>query len=141
LALTPNEEVNSLAALHLSRGLGKAHFFQFAPDPSRVKGTKPKVEKVSHELRGRILFQAGMTYDALWSRLEGGAIFKTTTFSDEFTYENFLTLYGASAVPLFLITEKGQWIVSTPDEPVQPKAGQSLMSLVDVVESAASPSK
>ena len=56
LALTPNEEVNSLAALHLSRGLGKANVLEFAPDPTRLKGTKSKIHRLSHDLRGRILF-------------------------------------------------------------------------------------
>ncbi len=54
-AMTTNDEVNSLAALHLSESLGRQAVYQLPPVSHREEGLKPK-ERVSRMLRGRILF-------------------------------------------------------------------------------------
>lgn len=131
LALTPNEEVNALAALHFSRIFGRSSVYQLAPEAREAKEGK---QKVSHELSGRVLFAPNLTYESLASRIARGAKIKRTKFSDEFTFDAYNEMHKG-ATPLFLINEAGDLQVITSDFPLAPKAGQSLLSLVDATAS------
>jgi hypothetical protein len=57
--------------------------------------------------------------------------FKTTKLSEEFGYEDFLNRHGESALPLFLIDEDGQLQVMTVHDEPEPKAGPTLVALID----------
>lgn len=132
LALTPNEGVNSLASVHFARLFGRSQVFQLASDPKeRADNREKDRQKVSQELTGRVLFGKGLTYQVLAERLEAGAVFKKTAFTKEFGYDQFRARYAEGQVlPLFLITEPGTFVVHTAGNPVEPKPGQSLISLV-----------
>jgi NhaP-type Na+/H+ or K+/H+ antiporter len=127
LALTPNEEVNALSAVHFARLFGRSSVYQLAPEQRRAKEGK---EKVSHELSGRILFAPRLTFEALASRVARGAKIKRTKFTPEFTYEQYLQR-NPSATPMFLLSETDDLQVITADAPAAPKAGQTLLALVD----------
>jgi NhaP-type Na+/H+ or K+/H+ antiporter len=127
LALTPNEEVNSLAALHFGRIFGRSSVYQLAPEARQASGGK---QKVSHELHGRVLFAPNLTYEALATRIARGAKIKRTKFTGEFTFERYNEL-NKGATPMFLITETGDLQVITSGMSLAPKAGQTLLSLVD----------
>ncbi len=83
-----------------------------------------------HE-RGRWLFDESISYGDLARRVAGGAVIKTTTLSEEFTFESFREHYGDSAVPLFVVTANKRLTVVTADQPADPKPGDALISLVD----------
>ncbi len=100
LALTPNEEVNSLAATHYGRIFGRAEVFQL---PSGAQGTSR--EKVAAELRGRALFGNNITYNELDDRIERGAVIKKTNITPEFTYEQYRKTYS-DAVVLMVISRE-----------------------------------
>lgn len=127
LALTPNEEVNSLAALHLSRIFGRSSVFQLAAEKRKAKEGK---QKVSHELTGRVLFAPTLTYESLDSRIARGAKIKHTKFSEAFTYGEYQHR-NPGATPMFLINELGDLQAITADMSIAPRAGQSILSLVD----------
>ena len=98
LALTPNEEVNSLAALHFAGLFGRENVFQLTPEPhgAATSGPTPTPtpsptsprrstaqldaaethepgRAVALELHGRVLFGPGMTYTRLALLLAEGA--------------------------------------------------------------------
>ena len=136
LAMTPNEEVNSLAAVHFGRAFGRSHVYQLETEKFHPMAHQPKEKaRVSHELHGRVLFAAGMTYEALLDRIEAGAVIKRTNLTAEFTYANFRERYP-TAVVLFLRRETGEWIIVTAGAPLDPKPGQALLSLISVAEIA-----
>jgi hypothetical protein len=126
LALTPNEEANSLAAVQFTRVFGRDQIYQLAND-AQEDGRKQKVDP---QLSGRILFGPSMTYPRLESLVEAGATVKRTPITDEFTYGQFCELYGESAVPLFLVDESGEILPITGDAAPDPKPGQTLISLI-----------
>lgn len=128
LALTPNEEANSLAAVHFTRVFGRDQVYQLATDIN--EGRK---QMVAPTLSGRILFNSGMTYDRLASMIETGATIKRTQITEEFTYDHFRELYGEKAVLLFLIDDNGQIQPVATDHATAPRAGQALLSLVATV--------
>lgn len=126
MALTPNEEANSLAAVQFTRLFGRDQIYQLANDVHE-NGRKQKVDP---HLSGRILFGSSMTFQHLESLLDGGATVKRTPITAEFTYAHFCELYGNNAIPLFLVDETGQVSPVTTDVSLDPKAGQALISLV-----------
>jgi NhaP-type Na+/H+ or K+/H+ antiporter len=125
-ALTSNDEVNSLASLHFIEVFGREKVYQLVPKES---GTNRK-ESVSMPLRGRLLFAANMTHRELTRRFETGSVVKTTKLTNQFDYEDFLTLQGANTVPLLLVDELGNLRVFTTDQELLPKPGETLISMV-----------
>jgi len=82
-------------------------------------------------MRGRRLFGEHATYEELEKRFESGAVIKSTKLTKEFDYKCFQTLYGDSALLLFVIGSAGLVTVNTVDQRVTPIPGNTLISLVD----------
>jgi hypothetical protein len=125
LALTSNDEVNSLAALHFREVFGRAEIYQLPPRV--VKGA----EALSRPLQGRLLFEDKMNYPELNSRFEAGGQIEKVTLTEDFDYPCFQEFYGSQACPLFLITETGSLLMFTTDQILVPMPGQTLIFLVD----------
>lgn len=125
LALTPNDEVNSLAALHFRDLFGQAHVFQLVPQSG------PTFESLPRHLRGRYLFRDDARYSELRARFEAGGVVKKTPLTEEFDFERFQQHYGESALPLFAVKESGELVVFAAPGKAAPKPGQTLISLVD----------
>ncbi|HZD41580.1 MAG TPA: cation:proton antiporter, partial [Terriglobales bacterium] len=137
LALTSNDEINALAALHFSDLFGRAQVYQL---PMEGDGNALK-QTVSHHLRGRILFGPGLTYRNLARRFAAGSIVKKNSLTEEFTFEDFKAHYGEDAIPLFVISEDGRVDVATVDAPLVPKPGNVLISIVRPAEELRVPAR
>jgi len=139
LAMTPSDEVNSLAAREFIESFGRAEIYQLAHRPADV----PSLEKLLTPLPGRILFEEAATFDGLSERLAEGATVKATSLTAEFDYDAFLRHYGASALVLMVISSSGRLSIVTADTTLSPQPGEKLISLVDTgdaANSSASPS-
>jgi NhaP-type Na+/H+ or K+/H+ antiporter len=126
LALTSNDEVNSLTALHFSEVFGRDSVYQLPPE-QLARASKQVVPRT---LRGRFLFDPQASYWNLTARFDAGAQIKTTNLTEAFKYEKFMELYP-SAIPLFLLGEDGQLIVFTRKDPPKPGPGWRLIAIVD----------
>ena len=127
LALTPNDEVNSLSALHFLDIFGSSEVYQLPPSGTEDDSKKKALPSY---LRGRFLFNKIANYEYLGFRVRSGAIVKKTQITEEFDYDAFVEIYGQSAIPLFIITENKELKVYTTDKKPTPRAGQTLISLV-----------
>jgi NhaP-type Na+/H+ or K+/H+ antiporter len=125
LALTPDDEVNALAALHFREVFERAEVYQLPPR----KGGSPRLEGAPPHLRGRYLFAEGASYDELEGRLASGEVVKATKLGPEFDLEAFRALYPG-ALPLFVVNETGNLLVCVADKAPAPRAGQTVISLV-----------
>jgi NhaP-type Na+/H+ or K+/H+ antiporter len=133
LAMTANDEVNSLAVREFSHLFGRANVYQLTPwDEGSGKRTS-----ISEHLRGRLLFHDELNHDALVSRFVRGTQVKATTLTDEFTYEDFRLRYGDSAIVMFVIDEAKKLEICTLERPAEPKAGQTIIALVERTTDAA----
>ncbi|MEN1678140.1 MAG: cation:proton antiporter [Planctomycetota bacterium] len=130
MAMTPNDEVNSLAATEFAEMFGSANVYQFAAPAS-----KERLERVPSHRRGRALFAEGVTHDALQLRFAAGAVIKKTTLSDDFTIDDFRERYP-SALLLFTLPENGKLAICTPGRKFEPRPGKKLIALVDADEAA-----
>jgi CPA1 family monovalent cation:H+ antiporter len=129
LAVTSNDEVNSLAALEFVETFGSQHAYQL-PTEEETEGHRAAA---SLHLRARSLFAPAATHAQLSLRFAFGATLKKTALSAEFTYEDFQAMYGDGALVMFIIEESGELTVCAVDNPPTPKAGQKLICLVDEV--------
>ncbi len=133
LALTSNDEVNSLAAIQFAAMFGRAEVYQL-PLERAVNGDR---EPELHHLRGRFLFAEGLTFRKLAERFVAGAQIRKTPLTEEFSYQDFRARYGQYALPLFLIGDNGRVTVATVGREFVPKPGQKLISLIIPPESGA----
>ena len=76
MALTPNAEVNSLAALHLSRIFGGSNVYQLTVEETEEEQGKA----VSEDLRGKILFGTNYSYYFLLRRFNQNSKIKSTLY-------------------------------------------------------------
>ncbi|MFZ1547129.1 MAG: cation:proton antiporter [Candidatus Nitrotoga sp.] len=134
MAMTTNDDVNSLAVLHFASLFGRSQTYQLIPDDEKL------LDAHSRHLRGRFLFDKGMTHAALLEWFTDEAVVKKTKLSEEYGLEELKAQYEGKVLPLFLITEDGNLQIITTEGNIKPQAGQILISLVlpqpDVTDSA-----
>lgn len=131
MTMTPNDEVNSLAALHYTEIFGRRNCFQLPPRPGGPAEAAPK------DLRGRTLFGAGATYGELARRVRSGFVIRATPISASFDREAWRAHHGQEAVPLLRVSPEGGVAVLTDEAPLDVPQGDTLVALVphDGVES------
>lgn len=132
LALTSNDEANSLAVLHLEELFGSAEVYQLALTGKRERiapGAAPL------HLRGRLLFGEEASFAALVERFDRGATLRRTRLTQQFGFQEFRANYGDGALPLFLLDGGGLQIFTT-DRALRPGVNQVLISLVDAAAEA-----
>jgi NhaP-type Na+/H+ or K+/H+ antiporter len=125
LALTPNDDINALAAIRFARVFGRSEVYQLVP------WTDGKSAEMTRDLRGRPLFGAKLTWLKLNDRLESGATLKKTPLTVEFDAAAFQRQHGERATPLFLIGPGKELIILAADQPIEHRPGQTVVSLVD----------
>jgi len=125
-ALTANDEVNALSALHFVHLFGRQNVFQLPPRRRKGKGS----DELATELRARLLFSEELTYDELRRRFAHGATFKATRLSERFDLDAWRKEHGPNAVPLLAMSENGVVTVGTHDRPLDPKPGDTVLGLV-----------
>lgn len=130
LSMTPNDEVNSIAAMEFRELFGSVNVYQLAPS----KKTSERHRRIPDHLRGRILFGDRLTYEELNKRIESGSCLKKTTLSEDFTFEDFLEKHGPATHVLFMIPEPGRLRIGTVGHPIDPKPGDKIIALVEPPE-------
>ena len=126
LAMTPNDEVNTLVSLRFMRIFDRSQVYRLA-----AMSTGKRDRKESSDTPGRPLFADDATYAALSSRLGSGWVVKVTTLSEEFTFEDYRTLYGTSTIILFVITEDKKLSIVNAEREPDPQPGQKVVAVVN----------
>lgn len=124
VALTHNEEFNSLAALRFQDVLGRQHVFQLPAD--REPGED---KEVTQELRGRLAFGSGITFQTLDERFASGGEMKKTNLTAEFGFEEMCSQYEGAVTALFVVRGGRLHVVS--DDGPEPEAGDTVIALVE----------
>jgi len=127
MALTPNSEVNSLAAMHFSELFGRANVFRLSAPGTEAS----RMAAAGRHYRGNVLFDNDLTFDELDRRFERGATVKCTPLTDEFTWDDFVAEHGDSAIPLFTCSPSNKLTIVTTEIPASPKSGDRIIALVE----------
>jgi NhaP-type Na+/H+ or K+/H+ antiporter len=134
LAMTSNNEVNSLAAVHFQEAFSRSEIYQLPMGPLAEENATTGNVVTQPTLTGRFLFGPEITFNYLVERFRQGAVVKATPLTPEFDYVDFLTTYEEEAVPLFVISNKNKLGIYTTDYQPIPKPGQILISLVQPID-------
>ena len=120
-------EHNALAASKYRAEFGKNNIYTLQSAHDAQKSEKLTA---GDEYRGRILFGEAVTQKQLAQLLADGASMKTTTLSDSFSYENYVTQYGDDAIPLFMLNGKNRLLFFGEHEKTEPKSGWKIVAMV-----------
>jgi len=126
LALTPNDEVNTLALHRLGEHFDSAELYTL---PLRI-GKRDEQKTTVHGI-GRHLFGSDVDLDTIESRFEHGWVIKATTLSEEFSFEDWRMLYGPKAVVMFTVSPTGQVSIAAAGRQIQAEPGWSIIGLVN----------
>ncbi len=126
IALTPNDQVNSLAAIEFREVFERAELYQLKPDtPNKQRAAQSLDSK-----RARYVFAGGTTYFTLNELHDRRFIVKSTKLTEEFDYQMFREKYSPQAVLLFSINEARELFVFTDEVDPNPQAGETLLAFV-----------
>ena len=130
LAVTPNDEVNALAALHFGEVFESDEVYQL---PMRSDGPSSPATEIPRHLRGRPLFATDATFTALDDRLSAGAEVHVVRLTAAQPFDALREEYATeeeSLTPLFLV--RGEKVrVFAEDADIAPQAGDALVVLAD----------
>lgn len=122
VALTPNDEVNSLANIHFKTVFGQNEVYQLAENDAD--------ESISSALSGRTLFGEHITHDYLQERFNQGATVQTIEVDHINTMKQHLQ---TDFTPLFMV-HKGQLHIWTAKNPPQLIEGAKIIGFVDTLQ-------
>ena len=126
IALTPNDQVNTLAAQKMTRVFGSVNVY-------RLAGRQVEEDTGHAAVEGRVLSGPEATYKAmtaLYGR-SGGVI--VTDLTAESTLDDFVKEKGENAIPLFVLSESGRLTVVSPLQTIAHQPGQKLISIASNV--------
>lgn len=126
LGLTSNDEVNSLAVMHFADVFGTTETYQLPPYIEKNLAT----EKRPRHLRGRLLFNKNANFFTIRERFQEGAVVKKVKITGEFTFDDFISMYGPDTVILFIVNESGALNTVTADKTPQPSPGDMIICIV-----------
>ncbi|PSQ90604.1 MAG: hypothetical protein BRD30_04480, partial [Bacteroidetes bacterium QH_2_63_10] len=120
----PNDEVASLAALHLSEIFEINDIFQL---PAR-SGRQHAEGEVPQHLRGHLLFGGDTSCTHIRDCLDHEHDLYVTEAASSMTWEEFAERFGEDAAPLFLV-RGNQLIVFSEEEPERPRLGDQIIMI------------
>ncbi len=123
LAVTHNDEANSLACQHFEEEFTSQEVYQLVPQLSAREQSALNLPNLGH-----LLFGPRATCEAINRRLEDGAVIKTTPITDKFTPDDFKRINGGEVIILAAYRGK-RVVISTLDRPVSPQTGWTIVSL------------
>lgn len=130
LAMTSNDEVNSLATIYFSERFGRSEVYQLPPsDRSQTRRrTVPK------NLRGRVLFTPETTYEYFESVFEQGGVIEQAEITQSFSFDRFMAENANSVVPLFIVGPGTELVVFAENNLPAPVPGQKVIFLRERTE-------
>jgi NhaP-type Na+/H+ or K+/H+ antiporter len=117
LAVTPNDDVNTLAVAHFRRVFGAANVYQAQPSTHRGH----PMPGYASELQGQ-QFGGGATLNKLEALARAGAAVTVTPVEETPTLDQVREQLGSDAVPLFAVNEAGDLLFIRSSEPL-PRSG------------------
>ncbi|WP_426809476.1 cation:proton antiporter [Pseudomonas sp. WOUb67] len=128
LGLSPAGEINALACARFRHDFGHGRLFVLASGLEKQRSDK---HRAAEEHRGHLLGANSMTYLQLANRLHQGAELYSTNLTEGFDWDAYQALHGERAHLLFARDGHGWVHVASPDNPLQPQPGWTLVALIE----------
>lgn len=124
VAGTHNDEVNSLAVNEFTHIFGSAEVWQVAP----LDDASHHTTAVASHMRGRIIFPNRPNHKELSRMCANGMTLKTTTLSEQFTWDDFIERYPHAVLLFINSPEKGLHPVR--DNMKSPNVGHTIYAFI-----------
>lgn len=128
LGLSPAGEINALACARFRHDFGHSRLFVLASGLEKQRSDK---HRAAEEHRGHLLGTKPMTYLQLANRMHQGAELYSTNLTEGFGWDAYQALHGERAHLLFARDGQGWVHVASPDNPLQPQPGWTLVALIE----------
>lgn len=128
MAVTPNEEANSLALFHFNDVFDREETYQISKMKYNEEGTR---DLLPNHLKGRVLFGEEVDLQYLIRMYNDGAVVKATNLTKNFDFGSFKEYYGKDMVPLFSVTKDNKLLVNSSDKKFEPLPGHTIIALVN----------
>ena len=126
LAMTANDEVNTLAVIQAREIFDRANLYQLVAPPEDAR----RKRGIASAFHGRWLFAADATYSQLARLHAAGCTIKRTGLTEEYDFTAFCARYGDDVLPLMTIDDAGKVTVATTETPLKLEPGKRLVALV-----------
>lgn len=125
LALTPNDNVNTLAAAKFREVFGTSNVYQLA-----YRNQGERFEAVGQQrFAGRTLFAKDLNYAVINKTLQQGGTIKATRITKQFTYAEFRETHATSR-PLFVVNGERLSVITADIDRAKPTPGNVVIHLV-----------
>ncbi len=124
LAITSNNEVNSLACLRFVEDFGRQGVYQLPFPPPREE----RYEAIAPDYQGRLLFGQQYTFAFLEKQVGLQPRISKTKLTAAFDYKSYLAMHGTSVIPLGILKQDGTLQIRTVHGFVEPVAGDMVIS-------------
>ncbi len=131
LAMTQNDEANSLPAESFGHVLGHENVYQLTPQVSKGNAINDSTSK--EHLKGRLLFSPDVNYERLQQLFRAGYEAKATKLTKEFSFQDFKKKHESSAL-LFIVRGDGKIVPLIEDTPRNFDAEIVIIALVPGIE-------
>ncbi|WP_457652255.1 cation:proton antiporter domain-containing protein [Rhodocaloribacter sp.] len=122
LAMTPNDEVNALAALHFGEIFDSTSVYQL----SGVAEERKDSSGLPSHLRGRPLFGEKTTFALLNERFQEGGEIQAFELTEELTYDTLKARYDGDVILLFVIRGT-ELMINAEDGQLTPEPGDTVI--------------
>ncbi len=106
--------------------------------PSSQDSRRSEKHRVSDRHRGRPLGQSTITYPQMAGLIARGAEIRSTLLSENFGWEDYQALHEDRALLLFAKDPNGRLHIASPERPLTPGTGWTVISLIEEVAEGAS---
>lgn len=127
LALTPNDEANSLASVRFADVFGNRSVYQLAAESEGLNDAK---KQSMRDIHGQYLWADWMTFPNITDRFAAGANIRATKLTSEFGWKEYQAHWSARSNPLFLLKPDGTVHVWAMKTPPTPQRDDTLLALV-----------
>jgi NhaP-type Na+/H+ or K+/H+ antiporter len=127
LAMTSNDEANSLAALNLREVFEQGELYQLPPSNQK---TGNEVDFSPKHLRARFLFGKGMDFSKISGLYNDSWTVKSSKVTKQFSYSDFLKQYNQDVVLMFIIKPNRNLLINTLENQIKPEPEDTIVALI-----------
>jgi len=131
LAATEDHAYNSLICTTFMPEYGRTNVFKVSPYTHDENGYSSGVVS---QVGGRILFDKKFSLDDLNKKVESGYVFRQTTLTEKFTFEQYKAEKDPSTVFLYLLKPSGQLKFFSEEMRTVPATGDIIVSLTPPIK-------
>jgi NhaP-type Na+/H+ or K+/H+ antiporter len=137
LAVTDNDAYNTLVCSRSAAGFGHHRVFQLA----EVAGDESDPKRLPRTVRGLILGAEHAWYEALHSNWYRGWTFQKTQITEVYGYDEFLASIAEGSMPIAAVKPEGEIQLHSPEHPIKPKSGDTVIWFGQKQTAARSPGR